>query len=104
MGREEVLRAIRDAEKEAKITVANAESQASEIISKARLAATEIIQAGRSDSEESTQNMISEARQAAEGEAKKVSKEGASSIDSIQQSSEGKRKEAVDTVLNAFRS
>ena len=36
MGKQEVLRAIREAETEAKETIANAESQASEIITKAR--------------------------------------------------------------------
>ena len=74
MGREEVLRAIRQAESEAAKTIADAESEAAEIISKARLKATEIIQAGKSDSEASSQNMISEARSVAEGEAAKVSK------------------------------
>ena len=38
MGRETVLKAIRNAENKAKETISDAESQASEIITKARLA------------------------------------------------------------------
>ncbi|MBI88123.1 MAG: hypothetical protein CMB67_03745 [Euryarchaeota archaeon] len=104
MGRKEVLRAIRQAESDAKETIAKAEAQASEIISKARLTATEIIQAGRSESESNSQSLISEARNAAEGEAKKVSKEGDSAIGSIHDGGEGSRAEAVNAVLDAFRS
>tara|TARA_B100001778_G_scaffold119400_1_gene98051 strand:+ start:668 stop:982 length:315 start_codon:yes stop_codon:yes gene_type:complete len=104
MGREEVLRAIRQAESEAEKTIANAESEAADIISKARLKATEIIQSGKSDSDASSQNMISEARSVAEGEAAKVSKKGDSAIGSIHDSGEGRRGEAVKTVVDAFRS
>ena len=104
MGREEVLRAIRQAESEAEQTIADAESKASEIVSKARLTATEIIQAGRSDSEANAQTMISEARSAAESEAQKVSKEGDSNIGSIHDGGEGSRQYAVNAVLDAFRS
>ncbi len=104
MGREEVLRAIRQAEGEAKKTIADAQSEATEIISKARLKATEIIQSGKSDSEANSQNMISEARNAAEGEAAKESKKGDSAIGTIHESGEGSRGEAVKAVLDAFRS
>ena len=104
MGREDVLRAIRKAENEARNTVSKAESEASEIISKARLPATEIVQDGRSESEASSQGLISDARATAEAEAKKVSDEGDSSIDSIHKGSDGNRTAAVKTVLDAFRS
>ena len=104
MGREEVLRAIRRAETEAKEMIAKAESEASEIISKARLTATEIFQAGKSDSEASSQSIISDARSAAEGEAAKVVKEGDSAIGSIHDGGEGSRGAAVKAVLEAFRS
>ena len=104
MGREEVLRAIRQAEREAEKTIADAEAEASEIISKARLKATEIIQSGKSDSEASSQDLISEARSAAEGEAAKVSKKGDSAIGSIHDSGEGSREKAVKAVMDAFRS
>ena len=104
MGREEVLRAIRQAETEAEKTLTNAESEAAEIISKARLKATEIIQSGKSDSEASSQNMNSEARCVAEGEAATVSKKGDSAIGSIHDSGEGSRGEAVRAVVDAFNS
>lgn len=104
MGRETVLKAIRNAENKAKETITDAESQASEIITKARLAATEIIQSGRSDSESNSQDMISEARDIAEKEAMKVSKDGDSSINSIHKGSDGNREKAVKIVLDAFRS
>ena len=104
MGREEVLRAIGQAESEAAKTIADAESEAAEIISKARLEATEIIQTGKSDSEASSQNMISEARNVAEGEAAKVSKKGDSAIGSIHDSGEGSREKAVKAIVDAFRS
>ena len=48
--------------------------------------------------------MISEARSAAESEAKKVSKEGDSAIGSIHDGGEGSREDAVNAVLDAFRS
>ena len=104
MGREEVLRAIRQAESEAAKTIADAESEAAEIISKARLKATEIIQTGKFDSEASSQEMISEARSVAEGEAAKVAKKGDSAIGSIHDSGEGSREKAVKAVVDAFRS
>ena len=66
--------------------------------------ATEIIQSGKSDSEASSQNMISEARSVAEGEAAKVSKKGDSEIGSIHDSGEGSRGEAVKAVVDAFKS
>ena len=62
MGRETVLKAIRDAENSAREIISNAESEASDIVTKARLSATERIQPGRSTSESSSQGMISEAR------------------------------------------
>ena len=73
-------------------------------ISKARLTATEIVQSGKSDSEASSQSMISEARNAAEGEAAEVAKKGDSAIGSIHDGGEGSRGEAVKAVLDAFRS
>ena len=48
--------------------------------------------------------MISEARGLAEKEAKKVTKDGDSSIDSIHKGSDGNREKAVKIVLDAFRS
>jgi vacuolar-type H+-ATPase subunit H len=48
--------------------------------------------------------MISEARSAAESEAQKVSKEGDSRIGSIHDGGEGSREDAVNAVLDAFRS
>ena len=104
MGRQEVLRAIRQAESEAEKTIASAQSEAAEIISKARLKATEIIQSGKTDSEASSQNMISEARNVAEGEAAKVSKKGDSAIGTIHDSGKGSRGEAVKAVVDAFKS
>ena len=103
MGRETVLKAIRNAENKAREIISDAESEASDIITKARLSATEIIQSGRSDSELNSQGMISEARGVAEKEAKKVSKDGDSSIDSIQKGSDGNREKAVKIVLDSFR-
>jgi V/A-type H+-transporting ATPase subunit G/H len=103
MGRETVLKAIRDAENSAREIISNAESEASDIVTKARLSATEIIQSGRSNSESSSQGMISEARGVAEKEAKKVSKDGDSSINSIHDGSDGNRENAVKIVLDAFR-
>ena len=104
MGREEVLRAIRQAESEAEKTIANAESEAAEIISKARLKATEIVQSGKSDSEASSQNMISEARSVAEGEAAKVSKKGDSAIGSIHDSCLESRGEPGRPLVYPFNS
>ena len=48
--------------------------------------------------------MIAEARDIAEKEATKVSKDGDSSINSIHKGSDGNREKAVKIVLDAFRS
>jgi len=104
VGREEVLRAIRDAENVARVTIEDAKAEASEIVAKARLSATEIIQHGRSDSDASSRGKISEARNTAEKEADKVSEEGDSSIKSIHDGGESSRENAVSVVLDSFRS
>ena len=104
MSKLEVLRAIRDAEDSAREIIAKSELEASELITKARLSATEIIQSGKSNSESVSQEIIAEARGTAEKEARKVTKGGESSVDTIHNHSQNNRKKAVQTVLDAFRS
>ena len=104
MGRDEVLKAIRQAEKEARGILKEADSKAVEIISKARLRSAEIIQSSKSDSETASQNLITKSRSIAEGEAAKVSKEGDSAIGSIHDSGHESRKRAVKAVIDAFKS
>lgn len=104
MTKAEVLRAIRDAEENARKIIAKSELEATDIITKARLSATEVIQSGKANSESASQGIISEARGVAEKEAKKVTKGGESSIDSIHNQSQNNRKKAVKIILDAFRS
>lgn len=99
-----VLKAIRDAEEHAREIIAKSELEAAEIVTKARLSATEVIQSGKADSESASQGIISEARGIAEKEAKKVTKGGESSINSIHNHSQSNRKKAVKIILDAFRS
>lgn len=99
-----VLKAIRDAEENAREIIAKSELEAAEIITKARLSATEVIQSGKADSESASQGIISEARGIAEKEAEKVTKGGESSINSIHNQSHSNRKKAVKIILDAFRS
>ena len=104
MGRDEVLKAIRQAEKKARGILKDADSKAAEILSKARLRSAEIIQSSKSDSEAASQNLITKSRSIAEGEAAKVSEEGDSAIGSIHDAGHESRVRAVKAVIDAFKS
>ena len=103
MSRADVLRTIKDAEADASATLAKAESEASNIVTKARIAASETVTEGRAQAQLDAQQMIDDARKAAEKEAAKVSKKGDIAIDSIHDSGDSSRSKAVDVVLDAFR-
>ena len=103
MSRADVLRTIKDAEADASATLAKAESEASNIVTKARIAAAETVSEGRTQAQADAQQMIDDARKAADIEATKVSKKGDKTIDSIHGSGESSRPKAVDVVLDAFR-
>ena len=65
MAREDVLRAIKDAEIAATATLSDAKKEASQIVSQARQNASEILISGKSTSEFEAQNLISEAKASA---------------------------------------
>jgi len=103
MAREEVLRAIRDAEIEATATLSDAKKEASQIVSQARQKASEIISQGKSTSESDAQNLISEVRLSAGSEAELVSKEGHTAEKNIHDSGKKNRDKAVKLVIDSFR-
>ena len=76
MSRADVLRTIKDAEADATATLAKAQSDASNIVTKARVAATETVSSGRTQAQADSQQMVDDARAAAQKEANKVSKKG----------------------------
>ena len=83
--------------------MAKAQSDANNIVTKARVAATETVSEGRTQAQADSQQMVDDARAAAQKEANKVSKKGDKAIESIHSDGESNRSTAVDIVLDAFR-
>ena len=103
MAREDVLRAIKDAEIAATETLSNAKREASSIISQARQNASEIALSGRANSESDAQGMIAKARESAGSEADVVSSEGLKAQKNIHNSGIKNRQKAEKIVIDAFR-
>ena len=103
MARDNVLRAIRDAEIEATETLSEAKKEASMIISQARQKASEIIIEGKSISESDAQDLISETRQSAGSEAEMVAKDGHTAGQKLHNSGKKNRDKAVKLVVDYFR-
>ncbi len=102
MGREVVLRAIKDAESEARAIRAAAETKANETISSARVKATEASRAGRQGADEDAASLISEARASSDMEAAAVSEQGDAQLKQVAAGGEKNRDSAVGVVLSAF--
>ena len=62
MGREDILRTIKDAEADASATLAKAESESSGIVSKARAEAAQSVADGRAQAQADAQKMIDDAQ------------------------------------------
>jgi len=103
MAREDVLRAIKDAEIAATATLSDAKKEASQIVSQARQNASEILTSGKSTSESEAQNLISEARASAGTEAEVVSNDGQTAQKNVHDSGKKNRDKAVKLVIDSFR-
>ena len=103
MVRDNVLRAINDAEIKATETLSEAKKEASMIISQARQKSSEIIIQERSISETNAQHLISETRNSAGSEAEKVSKDGHAAGEKVHNSGKKNRDKAVKLVIDYFR-
>ncbi len=103
MAREEVLRAIKDAEIAAAETLSNAKKEAAQLISQARQNASEILTSGKSTSESEAQNLISEARASAGTKAEVVSKDGQTAQKNVHDSGKKNREKAAKLVIDSFR-
>ncbi|MBA41153.1 MAG: hypothetical protein CMB17_04655 [Euryarchaeota archaeon] len=103
MGRNDILRAIKEAEASAEQTILAAKEKASRILSDARSAASESVVAGRRETEASAQSNLQSAREAASGEAAKVKKSGESTLSDVHLSAESNRDTAISLVLDAIR-
>ena len=103
MVRDNVLRAIRDAEIKATETLSEAKKEASMIISQARQKSSEIIIQEKSVSESNAQSLISETRDSAGSEAEKVSKDGHVAGEKVHNSGKKNRDKAVKLVIDYFR-
>lgn len=103
MAREDVLRAIKNAEIAATETLSDAKKEASSIISQSRQNASEILVSGRSNSDSESQGLISDARTIAGSEADTVSSDGHLAQKNIHKSGNKNRDKAVKVVLDAFR-
>lgn len=103
MSREQVLRAVKDAEKKADEHKAKAESDAAAIVSQARADASALIAEGRDQVDVETNDMVESARAKAVKATAKVEKSGAKELDAIREGGEARRSDAVDAVLESFR-
>lgn len=103
MARDNVLRAIKNAEIEATETLSEAKREAIAITSKARQKASEIVVEGKSISESEAQNLISETRKSAGSEAEIVSKDGHDAGEKVHNSGKKNRDKAVKLVVDYFR-
>ena len=103
MARDNVLRAIRNAEIEATETLSEAKKEATMITSKARQKASEIVVEGKSISESDAQNLISDTRKSAGSEAEMVSKGGHEAGEKVHASGKKNRDKAVKLVVDYFR-
>jgi vacuolar-type H+-ATPase subunit H len=103
MAREDVLRAIKDAEIAATATLLDAKKEAAQIVSQARQNASEILTSGKSTSESEAQNLISEARASAGTEAEVVSTDGHAAQKSVHDSGKKNRDKAAKLVIDSFR-
>ena len=83
MGKEDILKAIKNAEENAAKTLANAEVKAASILSDARVKATELIQEKQENINSNSRKMIDDARATAQTEADKVTKQGDKEITDI---------------------
>ena len=99
MAREDVLRAIKDAEIAATETLSTAKKEAAQIISQARQNASEILTSGKSSSESEAQNLISDARASAGSEANIVSKDGEVAQKNVHDSGKKNRKKLTNTEI-----
>jgi len=103
VGREVVLRAIKDAEDEAGRIRAEAEIKANEMISSARVKAAEALNSGRQSAEEEAASIINEARATSEKESAAVAAEGGDQLEQVVADGKKNREAASATVLSAFR-
>ncbi|MAT49174.1 MAG: hypothetical protein CMA27_05025 [Euryarchaeota archaeon] len=102
MGKEEILKAIKNAEKNAAKTLADAETKASSILSDARVKATELIQEQQEAINVNSRSTISDAKSKAQTEADKVIKQGDKEILEITEKGAKQRKKAIDSVIDSF--
>ena len=103
MAREDVLRAIKDAEIAATETLSNAKKEAAQIVSQARQNASVILTSGRTTSESEAQNLISDARASAGTEAEVVSNDGQVAQKNVHDSGKKNRDKAAELVIKSFR-
>ena len=102
MSREEILRAIKEAETKASAMLDKANSDALNIISKARSKAVETIIAGKRDAEVEARAMLDEARGVASNEASAVITAGEAALVAIHENGDNNRSSAIDSVLNTL--
>tara|TARA_Y100000766_G_C18486852_1_gene402787 strand:+ start:116 stop:430 length:315 start_codon:yes stop_codon:yes gene_type:complete len=102
VGKSDILKAIKNAENEAKKTLDDAESKASSILSDARVKATEILQKSQENINSNSRSMIEEAKINAQKDAAIVTKEGDEGIQEIVDKGKKQRKKAIDSVIESF--
>ena len=99
LGMADVLKKIKQTEREAARNLASAKEESVKIVSDARKIASEMITKASDDSVKSTQKTLDNAREEANTAAEKVFKEGAKDVAAITSSAEKNQSKAVDLIL-----
>ena len=102
MSKNDVLKAIREAESEATKLLETANKEAASILSTARSDASEIVAKGGPTQRQKLKPLISAARKEAEKAAEKTRKAGNKEIDNLKSDGESNQKKAVDAVIGSF--
>ena len=103
MGREEVLRTIKEAESNAERVPEQAESEAKSIVSNARAEAADVSLKGRQQADEAAASIIKNSKDDSEWQAGTISTEGDALLEKVKENGKKNRSAAVQVVLSAFR-
>ena len=104
LGMSDVLRKIKQTERDAAKQLANAQEEASKIISEARKNSTELVSSAADESVSNTQLTLDSARGKADKEAQKVHKKGLKAVESIELSASKNLDKAVKSILDSMTS
>jgi len=104
LGMSDVLRKIKQTEREASKQLADAQEEASKIMADARKKSSELVSNAADESVSNTQMILESARGEADKEAKKVQKKGLKEVDSIESNASKNLDKAVKSIIDTMTS